>query len=102
MPHKALPPERDADRSADVYFNIFYDEMDHWLGGKLSRAHMGQASDDFKARLGCTAIRLFCYVKVIGFLRPLVKAKVDLLFPPPKSWQQRHIYKHPGTRETDA
>ena len=85
--------ERDADRCADVYFNVFYDEMDNWLGGDLPRAHMGQASDEFKSRLGCRAIRLSCYVKGTGAMRPFVRSNVGWLFPAPTPWKERHIYK---------
>ena len=87
--------DHDINRSADVYFNIFYQEMDHWLRGGLPRMQLGQASDEFKARLGCNAIPLFCYVKVTGLLRPIVMANIDSLFPPPKPWQRRDIFKQP-------
>ena len=59
----------------------------------LPRVQMGQTSDEFKARLGCSAVRLFCYVKVSGVLRPFVMANIKSLFPPPKPWQPRDIYK---------
>ena len=80
-------------REGDLYFNLFYEEMENWFEDDLPHVHMGQTSDEFKSRLGCTAIPLFCYVKARGLLRPIVNASINSLFPPPKPWQPRNIYK---------
>ena len=56
-----------ANHERDLYFNLMYAELDHGLRSGVRVLHVGQASDTFKARLGCR-------------LRPL--HLFPLLFPP--------------------
>lgn len=86
-----------ANEAADVYFNLFYRELDNWLRDGLLHVHMGQASDEFKTRLGGNAVPLFCYVKGTGVARVLIRAGAQWLFPPVKPWRPHNIFRNAGS-----
>ena len=52
--------------AGDVYFNLFYRDLDYaWRRG-ADEIHMGQTSDDFKSRLGSRAEPMYLYVRPTG------------------------------------
>lgn len=47
----------------DVYFNLFYHDLDFaWRRG-ANEVHLGQTSDDFKSRLGSTAEPMYLFIR---------------------------------------
>jgi predicted N-acyltransferase len=53
---------------ADLYFNLFYHDLDYAFRHGASVVHLGQTSDDFKARLGSTQRRVYCFARATGNL----------------------------------
>lgn len=68
----------------DLYFNLFYNDMDQAFRAGAKSLHLGQTSDQFKSRLGTRAEPLFAYVrarwtpfhKLLRLVSPLAFPKV--------------------------
>jgi predicted N-acyltransferase len=68
-------------RQTDLYFNIFYREMDWAMQRGVQTILMGQTADDFKSRLRCQQRPLHFYVRMQGLLRVCHGPLGRLLFP---------------------
>ncbi|HKQ08343.1 MAG TPA: GNAT family N-acetyltransferase [Blastocatellia bacterium] len=69
-------------RQADLYFNLMYQDLENGFHEGVSSVQVGQASEHFKARLGCESVPLFFYIKTDGVLRMLIRWGSFILFPP--------------------
>lgn len=68
---------------ADVYFNLHFFDLDRAFRRGITRVHLGQTSDDFKSRLGCSAQPLSFYVRAANPLMHWGLRKFSkLVFPP--------------------
>jgi predicted N-acyltransferase len=68
---------------ADVYFNLHFFDLDRAFRRGTTRVHLGQTSDDFKSRLGCSAQPLSFYVRAANPLFHWGLRKFSkLVFPP--------------------
>ena len=67
-------------RQSDLYFNIFYREMDFAMKNGARTIFMGQTSEAFKSRLDCQKRELCFYVGARGVLRSLQNPLRKLLF----------------------
>ena len=47
----------------DLYFNLFYNDLDQAFRSGATSVHMGQTSDSFKSRLGSTTQPLYFFVR---------------------------------------
>jgi hypothetical protein len=52
----------------DLYFNLMYAALDRALRKRVSKIHVGQTADAFKARLGCYAEPLYAFAKGQGLV----------------------------------
>jgi predicted N-acyltransferase len=90
----------DRNAEADVYFNLYYHDLDRVLRRGCTCVHMGQTSDEFKTRLGCDARELSFYVRATS---PLVHAGLRRaarwVFPPVVRVTPRDIYLHPTEKK---
>jgi hypothetical protein len=79
---------------ADLYFNTMYADLDQAIRANVGDIQLGQTSDTFKARLGCSQQRLFIYAKGTGpvFSR-LIQAGFQVLLPPRPPVPTYSIYK---------
>jgi len=65
----------DLNPEADLYFNLFYHDLDYAFRHGAKLVYLGQTSDDFKARLGSTQRRVYCFTRAtsnwlnVGFRR---------------------------------
>src|SRR4051812_37035412 len=50
----------------DGYFNLHYRELDRAFRSGVTCVHLGQTSDDFKSRLGCSAHPLCFFVRAVN------------------------------------
>jgi hypothetical protein len=50
----------------DLYFNLVYAALDRALRKEVSRIHVGQTANAFKARIGCYAEPLYVFTKGLG------------------------------------
>jgi hypothetical protein len=77
----------------DAYFNLMYQDLDHAFRARVGAIRLGQASEHFKARLGCDTIPLFFYIKASGLIGALVRAASSSFFPPSKRLRRQHVFK---------
>jgi len=79
---------------ADVYFNLYYLDLDRAFRAGCTRVHLGQTSDDFKSRLGCSAEPLSFYVRAVN---PVFHAGLKKLsrwvFPPVKRPRLLNVFR---------
>jgi len=80
----------------EVYFNLLYKDSDFALRHRAKTINVGQASYEFKSRMGCfTRPRAF-FVKICGpFMGPLLRKLGPLVFPPPPAPPLRSFF-HEG------
>jgi hypothetical protein len=50
----------------DLYFNLHYAALDRALRKRVSKIHVGQSANAFKARIGCYAEPLYTFTKGLG------------------------------------
>jgi predicted N-acyltransferase len=50
----------------DLYFNLVYAALDRALRKQVSRIHVGQTANAFKARIGCYSEPLYVFTKGLG------------------------------------
>jgi hypothetical protein len=50
----------------DVYFNLHYAAFDRALRKRVSKIHVGQSANAFKARIGCYSEPLYAFTKGLG------------------------------------
>jgi len=86
----------DLNSRLDLYFNLFYAEMDQAFRAGAETLVLGQTADDFKTRLGCRQERRFIYVAPAGPIAALVlRAAGSRLLPEPRQWPPRHVFRDP-------
>ncbi len=84
----------------DLYFNLFYHDLDQAFRRGFKEIQMGQTSDDFKAWLGCGRRRLWFYVRATGLLTHAgLRACAPLAFPAPAAVKTYAIFKANGEAE---
>ena len=78
---------------ADLYFNLLYRDADAALRSGVKEINVGQASYDFKSRMGCyTRPRTF-FIKARGRLLSRLSQKIaPMLFPPPPVPPARNLF----------
>jgi hypothetical protein len=87
----------DLNPGLDLYFNLFYAEMDQAYRAGAERLVLGQTADDFKTRLGCRQERLFFYVAPTGPIASIIlRAAGPLLLPEPRQWPPHHVFRDPA------
>jgi predicted N-acyltransferase len=88
---------------ADVYFNLYYHDLDRIFRSGCTRVHLGQTSDEFKMRLGCQPRELSFYVRAVN---PIVHAGLRRIakwvFPPVTRAEPREIYLAANTANCDS
>jgi hypothetical protein len=86
----------------DVYFNLLYKDSDFALRHGAKTINVGQASYDFKSRMGCfTRPRAF-FVKIRGpFMPALLRKLGSMLFPPPPTPPVRNLFQE-GSRHREG
>jgi hypothetical protein len=65
----------------DVYFNLMYQDLDQGLREGVDVIRLGQASERFKARVGCRTVPLYFFVKGRHLWGPLLRQLSGVLFP---------------------
>jgi hypothetical protein len=50
----------------DLYFNLHYAALDRALRKRVSKIHVGQSANAFKARIGCYSEPLYAFTKGLG------------------------------------
>lgn len=80
--------------SGDLYFNLFYQELDAVFHLNKKKILLGQTSGTFKSRLGATADPRFFWVRPLNpLLRFLFKYFQNLIFPKVKPPQGNQVFK---------
>jgi predicted N-acyltransferase len=84
--------------TADLYFNVFYQNLDDAFVRGCREIHLGQTSDDFKTRLGSEPRPLAFYVRA---RRPLFHAGLRTIarwvFPDPPLVRAIDVFKSNGS-----
>jgi hypothetical protein len=79
----------------DLYFNLFYNDMDQAFRAGVTSLHLGQTSDDFKSRLGTHTEQLYFFVRarssVFNWILRLVS---PFAFPKVKSVEPHHVFSN--------
>lgn len=66
----------------DLYFNLFYNDMDRAFRDGATSMHLGQTSDGFKSRLGTRAEALWFFAKSpSAFINRILHQFAPLIFP---------------------
>ena len=66
----------------DLYFNLFYNDLDQAFGSGATSVHLGQTSDSFKSRLGSSAQPLHFFVRgSSAWMTALLRRLAFLAFP---------------------
>jgi hypothetical protein len=66
----------------DLYFNLFYNDLDQAFRSGATSVHMGQTSDSFKSRLGSTAQPLYFFVRArAAWLNAALRLLAPVAFP---------------------
>lgn len=88
---------------ADLYFNLFYNDLDFaWRRG-AKEVHLGQTSDHFKARLGSTAEPMYLFIRPRHRLvRWGLKAFSKWALPKMEPVEAHHVFKAPEGVETGS
>jgi hypothetical protein len=87
----------------DLYFNLFYHDMDQAFRAGATSLHLGQTSDTFKSRLGMHAQKLWFFARarsslfntLLHFFAPLVFPKVAEVEPNDVFAEMRGITAQP-------
>jgi predicted N-acyltransferase len=82
---------------ADLYFNLFYHDLDYaWRQG-TKLVYLGQTSDDFKARLGSTQRRVYCFARAtVGLLNVGFRRIARRVFPAVHHAHTHEVFKGHG------
>ncbi len=86
-------------RETGLYFNLMYRDLDHAFRDGLKLVQLGQASDRFKARIGCATIPLFFYIKAEGLLGRLITLARPLLFPLHRPPRRMSVFRDAGSED---
>jgi len=86
---------------ADLYFNLMYRDADFALRHGSKTVNVGQASYDFKSRMGCYTRPRSFFVKVcVPMAAPILRRFAPLLFPPPPAPPIRNLFHDGETRKS--
>jgi len=79
---------------AEIYFNVFYAELERAFRANVSSIRLGQTSDVFKTRLGCAAEPLCVYVKAVNpLIHRALKRFRHIAFPAIKPVEPLHVFR---------
>lgn len=80
---------------ADLYFNLYYHELDYAFIDKATKITLGQTSDEFKSRLGAIAHPRYFFVRAKNPLAQwALKIFHTLLFPAVTLPAKRQVFKN--------
>jgi predicted N-acyltransferase len=84
---------------ADLYFNLFYHDLDYAFRQGAKLVYLGQTSDDFKARLGSTQRRVYCFARATGgFLNVGFRRIARYVFPAVHHAHRHDVFKDPAEK----
>jgi hypothetical protein len=84
----------------DLYFNLFYTDMDQAFSAGATSLHLGQTSDDFKSRLGTKTERLHFYVHARSrAFHALLRMVSPLAFPKVKPVRPHDVFSTPPKKK---
>ncbi len=86
--------EEQSNSQSEIYFNIFYAEMERSFRAGTNSIRMGQTSDVFKMRLGCVPENLCFYVKAMNpIIQWGMKRLRRFIFPAIRSVEPVHVFR---------
>jgi hypothetical protein len=90
----------DLSREGDLYFNVFYEDLDMAFRSGATAMRLGQTSDTFKSRLGSTTERLEFYARGRSpWCHAALRALASLVFPKVVPVESRDIFaRHRASR----
>ncbi len=81
-------------QKTDLYFNLFFHELDQVFGLNKTKILLGQTSGMFKARLGASPDPRFFWVRPLNpILRMIFKYFQKLIFPQVKIIKENQVFK---------
>jgi predicted N-acyltransferase len=84
---------------ADLYFNLCYQDIDYALRRGLTQIHLGQTSDEFKARIGCRQQPLWFRVRATNpVVHWALRALSKWVFPPVQRVPEHQVLKSPAAK----
>lgn len=87
----------DLNSEYDLYFNLMAHDLDHALQLGARDIQMGQTTDTFKSRLGCTSDARYVYAKGARWYSALpLRVTHRLLMPPPPAAPPRDLFREEG------
>jgi predicted N-acyltransferase len=87
----------------DLYFNLFYQDIDQALRAGADQLHLGQTSDSFKSRLGSRTLPLWFYARArSAAANRLLRWLAPLAFPRVEKVEQHDVFKTPPRRSPPA
>jgi predicted N-acyltransferase len=87
----------------DLYFNLYYADMDRFFRSGAKRMHIGQTSDEFKARLGSVQQPLYFYTRAVNpILNAGLRAISKWAFPPVAKTPWRDVFKKKPAARANA
>ncbi len=90
----------DLNNLGDLYFNLFYNDLDYAFKTGAAEIHLGQTSDDFKARLGASQLPLHFYVRATnGWMHRGLSQISRWVFPPIEPGPIHDVFKEPASAE---
>jgi predicted N-acyltransferase len=79
---------------ADLYFNLYYLDINQAMRRGATTLHLGQTSDEFKARLGCRQEPLWFKVRATNrMLHRLLSLFARFVFPPVFRVGERNVFR---------
>jgi hypothetical protein len=87
----------------DLYFNLFYKELDFAFKQNVKSICLGQTSDHFKLRLGSKPSPRYFFVRANNFFSQLgLKLFKSIIFPKPAALVSQNVLKQKSTLNTDS
>ena len=92
-----------ANHDADVYFNLYYHDMDHAFKSGCRHVELGQTSDAFKTRLGSTPRSVYFYVRAVNpVMHRGLKAVSRWVFPAVTRPEKHQVLKSAHGEEKES
>jgi predicted N-acyltransferase len=83
-----------ANHDADIYFNLYYHDMDHAFKNGCRRVELGQTSDAFKTRLGSMPRNVYFFARAANpVLHRGLMAVSRWVFPPVSRPEMHQVFK---------
>jgi hypothetical protein len=77
----------------DLYFNLFYGDLDQAFRSGATSVHLGQTSDSFKSRLGSTAQPLHFFVRAQStWLNAALRLLAPIIFPKTRPVRSQDVF----------